>query len=224
MSSGRDPPLFAGRTQQPRKGSGYLTSTPESAFRQPAPPPDTSEQQFSQRSRHTTEPKGRISSQYHVSPSQVIRRPPTHTGHTRVPVPAKLSNIMTTKSSQSLTPLWQELDDTFQERLRVKRRREESGKYTARRITGRQSSAAKSKDDTIDVEHPDRPKANIRPELRLNQIDQPDKSDDSDHDEPRYRPQAKYRSRKSLAVARCVVFFYYLKKLLFYATITIFLF
>lgn len=114
---------------------------------------------------------------------------------------------MTTKSSQSLTPLWQELDDTFEERLRVKRRREGSGIYTARRITGRQSSAAKSKDDTIDVEDPDRPKANIRPKLKLNRIDQPDNSD-SDHDEPRYRPQAKFRSLKSATGPRCVVFFF----------------
>lgn len=116
---------------------------------------------------------------------------------------------MTTKSSQSLAPLWQELDDTFEERLRVKRRREGSGIYTARRITGRQTSAAKSKDDTIDVEDPDRPKTNIRPKLRINQIDQPDTSD-SDHDEPRYRPQPKFRSRKSATVARCVVIKNYL--------------
>jgi hypothetical protein len=116
---------------------------------------------------------------------------------------------MTTKSTQSLAPLWQELDDTFQERLRVKRRREESGIYTARRINDRQTSAAKSKDDAIDVEQPDRPKSNIRPKLRINQIDQP-VSSDSDHDEPRYRPQAKYRSRKSLTVARCVVVFLYI--------------
>ena len=112
---------------------------------------------------------------------------------------------MTTKSSQPLAPLWQELDDTFEERLRAKRRREGSGIYTARRITGRQTSAARSKDDAIDVEDPDRPKANIRPKLRINQIDQPDNSD-SDHDEPRYRPQAKFRSRKTMTVARCVVF------------------
>ena len=111
---------------------------------------------------------------------------------------------MMTKASQSLVPLWQELDDTFEERPRVKRRREGSGIYTARRITGRQSSAAKSKDDTIDVEGPDRPKASIRPKLRKNQIDQPDNSD-SDHDEPRYRPQAKFLSRKTLTAARCVV-------------------
>ena len=111
---------------------------------------------------------------------------------------------MTTKTSQSLGPLWQELDDTFEERQRVKRRREGSGIYTARRITDRQTSTANSKDDTIDVEQPNRPKANIRPKLRINQINQPDNSD-SDHDEPRYRPQAKVRSRKS-AVARCVVF------------------
>lgn len=113
---------------------------------------------------------------------------------------------MTTKLSQSLGPIWQELDDTFEERLRVKRRREGAGIYTARRITDRQTSAAKLKDDAIDVEKPDRPKANIRPKLKINQIDQPDNTD-SDHDEPRYRPQAKYRNRKSMAVARCVVFF-----------------
>ena len=123
---------------------------------------------------------------------------------------------MTTKASQSLAPLWQELDDAFEERLRVKRRREETGVYTARRITGRQTSAAKLKDDTIDVETPDRPKANIRPKLRINQIDQPDNSD-SDHDEPRYRPQAKIRSRKTVSrktatVARCVFFFEKKKK------------
>lgn len=86
----------------------------------------------------------------------------------------------------------------------MKRRREEVGIYTARRITGRQKSAAKSKDDSVDVENPDRPKANIRPKLRINPIDQPDNSD-SDRDEPRYRPQAKLRSRKTAAVARCVV-------------------
>jgi hypothetical protein len=151
--------------------------------------------------------KGRISSEFHATPSQAFRRPPnTHTGHTHVPVPAKLANIMTTKSSQPLAPLWQELDDTFEERLRVKRRREGSGIYTARRITDRQRSAAKSNDDSIDVEQPDRPKATIRPKLIINQTNQPDNSD-SDHDEPRYRPQAKIRSRKSLTDARCVVFF-----------------
>lgn len=152
--------------------------------------------------------KGRISSQLHATPSQAFRKPPTqHTGYgTHGPVPAKMANIMTTKSSQSLAPLWQELDDTFEERLRVKRRREGSGIYTARRITDRRRSAAKSKDDSIDVEQPDRPKANIRPKLRINQIDQPGNSD-SDHDEPRYRPQAKIRSRKSMTVARYVVFF-----------------
>ena len=148
-------------------------------------------------------PKGRISSQFNATPSQPFRRHSTHAGHTHNPVPAKIANIMTTKTSQSLAPLWQELDDTFEERLRVKRRREESGIYTARRIT--QRSSAKSNDDSIDVEQPDRPKANIRPQLRINQIDQPDNSD-SDHDEPRYRPQAKFRSRKSLTVPRCVVF------------------
>jgi len=112
---------------------------------------------------------------------------------------------MTTKTTtQSLAPLWQELDDTFEERLRVKRRRDEAGIYTARRITGGQTSATKSKDNTIDVEDPDRPKANIRPKLKINPIDQPESSD-SDHDEPRYRPQPKLHSRKTLVARdRCV--------------------
>ena len=113
---------------------------------------------------------------------------------------------MTTKTSQSPAPLWHELDDTFEERMRVKRRREDSGIYTARRIADRQTSAAKSKDDAIAVEQPDRPKANIRPKLLINQIDQPANSD-SDHDEPRYRPQAKFQSRKSMTVARYVFLF-----------------
>ena len=70
--------------------------------------------------------------------------------------------------------MWQELDDTFEERLRlrVKRRREEAGiVYTARRITSRQTSAAKSKDDTK-YRYPD-PKAtgNTCPKLRINWID-----------------------------------------------------
>lgn len=111
------------------------------------------------------------------------------------------ADIMTAKTSQSLAPLWHELDDTYEEQLRVKRRRDEAGVYTAKRITRRQPPATKSKDDTIDIADPDRPKANIRPKLRINAIDQPDNSD-SDHDEPRYRPQAKLRSRKSI---RCVV-------------------
>ena len=159
-------------------------------------------------------PKGRISSQFHATPTQAFRGPPTNPGgqQTHVPVPAKVANFMTTKNSQSIAPLWQELDDTFEERLRVKRRREESGLYTARRITDRRRSAAKSNDDdAIDVEQPDRLKANIRPKLRINQINQPDNSD-SDHDEPRYRPQAKTRSRKSMTVPRYVLF---LKKLTF---------
>ncbi|KAF8804635.1 hypothetical protein BYT27DRAFT_7107484 [Phlegmacium glaucopus] len=103
---------------------------------------------------------------------------------------------MTSKSSQPLTPLWHELDDTYEEQLRVKRRRDEAGLYTAKRITGRQTSA-KSKDDTIDIEDPDRPKSNINQKLRMNPIDQPDISD-SDHDEPRYRPQARLHSRKTV--------------------------
>ena len=159
--------------------------------------------------------KRRSSSQFHATPSQAFRRPPTNTGGqhttttttTHVPaVPAKpLTNIMTTKNSRSPAPLWQELDDTFEERLRVKRRREESGIYSARRITDRRRPAAKTNDnDAIDVDQPDRPKANIRPQLRINRIDQPDNSD-SDHDEPRYRPQAKIRSRKSMTAPRCVV-------------------
>lgn len=77
--------------------------------------------------------------------------------------------------------------------------REESGIYTARRITGRQNSAAQSNDDTVDVENPDRPKANICPKLKINPIDQP-YSSDSDHDEPRYRPQAKVRNCKTMTV------------------------
>jgi hypothetical protein len=107
---------------------------------------------------------------------------------------------MTTKTSQTLAPLWHELDDTYEKQLGVKRRREEAGIYTAKRISGRQTSAAKSNDDTIDVEDPDRPKANIRPNLRINAIHQTDGSD-SDHDESRYRPQAKIRSLKTI---RCV--------------------
>lgn len=104
---------------------------------------------------------------------------------------------MTSKTSQSLAPLWHELDDTNEERLRVKRRRDEAGIYTAKRIAGRQTSAAKSKDDAIDVENQDRPKANIRPKLKINPIDQPDNSD-SDNDESRYKPQAKFHSRKTI--------------------------
>jgi hypothetical protein len=72
---------------------------------------------------------------------------------------------MTTKNSQSPAPLWQELDDTFEELLRVKRRREEFGIYSARRITDRRKSAAKTNDDhddVADVEQPDGSKANIR--------------------------------------------------------------
>lgn len=106
---------------------------------------------------------------------------------------------MTTKTSQTLAPLWHELDDAYEERLRVKRRREEAGNYTAKRIAGRQTSA-KSNNDTVDVEDPDRPKANIRPNLRINAIHQTDGSD-SDHDESRYRPRAKLRSPKTI---RCV--------------------
>ena len=70
MSSDRDPPLFSGRSQQPRKG--HLASTPESAFRRPPPPRDTSEQHPTSRSRHTTEPirTGLATSS----------RPPTYTG------------------------------------------------------------------------------------------------------------------------------------------------
>ena len=109
---------------------------------------------------------------------------------------------MTTKQSQSLAPLWHELDDTYEEQLRVKRRRDKAGLlYAAKRITGRQTSAEKSKDDTADVENSDRPKANIRPKLIMNVIDQPYESD-SDHDEQRYRPQAKLRSRKTV---RCAI-------------------
>lgn len=109
---------------------------------------------------------------------------------------------MTTKQSQPLAPLWHELDDTYEERLRVKRRRDKAGLlYSAKRITGRRTYAEKAKDDTIDFENSDRPKANIRPKLIMNVIDQPYDSD-SDHDEPRYRPQAKLRSRKTV---RCVI-------------------
>ena len=59
MSDGRDPPLFAGRSQQ--------GSTPESAFRRPPP---TEQQPAPSRSRHTTEPIRTGTSS----------RPPTHTG------------------------------------------------------------------------------------------------------------------------------------------------
>lgn len=54
MSSDRDPPLPAERSQQPRRGSGYFTSTPEAAFRRPALR-GTSEQhsQKATRPRHT---------------------------------------------------------------------------------------------------------------------------------------------------------------------------
>ena len=75
MSSGRDPPLVAGQSQQSRNGSGYLI-TPKSAFHRPAPPRDTSEQQISQQStshsRLTTEPirTGLVTSS----------APPTYTG------------------------------------------------------------------------------------------------------------------------------------------------
>lgn len=107
----------------------------------------------------------------------------------------KPENIMTAKASQSLPPLWHELDDTNEEQLRVKRRREEAGIYSAKRIVGRKISAANSH-DTIDVADPDRPKSNILPRLRIHSVNQPDNSD-SDHDEPRYRPQARLRSRKT---------------------------
>lgn len=111
---------------------------------------------------------------------------------------------MTTKNTQPLVPLWQELDDTFEEQLRVKRRRGEAGMYTAKRITGRQTFTAKSKDKTIDVEDPDRPKANIRPKLKINPIDPLLDTSDSEHNEPRHRPQAKFRSRKTVVEVRYV--------------------
>lgn len=55
MSSDRDPSLFPSRNQQLQRGSGYLTSSPDSAFRRPPPPRGTPGQQLSQltRSRHS---------------------------------------------------------------------------------------------------------------------------------------------------------------------------
>lgn len=98
MSSDQDPPLFAGRSQQPlaRKGSGHFTTTPESAFRRPLPPRDTSEQQPTSRSRHTTQPSN---------------RPPTYTGpKPRYSGVSLKSSTPTLRTLKSIPAHSQELD------------------------------------------------------------------------------------------------------------------
>ena len=117
-----------------------------------------------------------------------------------LPQPTSMpANIMPSKSSKPLGPLWQEQDAEFEHFLELKKRDRDGRMITAsKRITstgGRRGVGAVRSDvtATLNIDDPDRATAQIAPKLKLHVDGEPAAADeDEDEDEPRYRPQPRF--------------------------------
>ncbi|KAF8906729.1 hypothetical protein CPB84DRAFT_1844201 [Gymnopilus junonius] len=96
-----------------------------------------------------------------------------------------------TKSYRSLLPLWQQLDNEYEEHMQL-HKRDRDGNALIKRIssrTSRRGSANNAEIFLLNADAPNHMHAHIGPNLRLRSPGVPDASDSDD--EPRYRPQAR---------------------------------